>query len=161
METNRRVFLQFSAEVTGYASSELEGTGLVDQYFVLVGQVVGLALGDSLYELCAQVLQITDAGERHKAIATQFLPSPIWGPVLNNVITLWYLGVWNQLPDTFYQAASLPKPGPTDAGRPHVPSALAYVEQLSYRNAGAHTPGAKPTGFGSWSIAPQTTDLIS
>ncbi len=97
---------------------------------------------------------LNDPGEREKRIRTSLLPPSKFWPVVSSLIGLWYLGIWTQLPDSWYAATGLPIPGSNDPGSTHTPSQLAYIEQLSYRTADAHTPGAKPTGFGSWSTPP-------
>lgn len=149
----RRAFLILSSELTGYSGLELEGTALVDSHQQLVSDVLGPQLTSEFYGLAEPIVNGPDADFRQQKIRDTFLPSKFW-PVLSSLITLWYTGTWTQLPDSWYAAAGLPVPGPKDAGRTHTPSGLAYIEQLSYRAAEAHTPGAKPTGFGSWSVEP-------
>ena len=39
--------------------------------------------------------------------------------------------------------------------------AQAYTAQLAYRAAGAHPPGANPTGYGSWSLDPVFGDYAN
>ncbi|MDB5347057.1 MAG: hypothetical protein JWP89_5434 [Schlesneria sp.] len=154
MNPKRHTFLEFCVEITGYPSVVLEGTGVVDLNQQLLEDVLGSTLIAKFYLLIETVLALSDASEREKRIRETVLPSPLFGPVVTNLIRLWYLGYWRELPDDWRQMTSRPKPGPTDAGRTHVPSELSYIEQLSYRTARAHPPGAKPTGFGSWSRQP-------
>jgi len=148
------LFLQFSAEITGYPASTLQGTGLVELYSKLVGDVLGPALAPRFYAHAEAILSLGTPQAREQRITELILHSPIFWPVTANLIALWYLGLWTKLPDEWYQAQGLGLPGPSDPGRTHVPSASAYTEQLSYRTAGAHPPGAKPTGFQSWSVPP-------
>ena len=154
MNPNRQIFLRFCAEMTGYTAISLEGTGLVDLFQQLLETVIGENIARDLYGLAESILSIGDPAKREELIRTSILPSAIIWPVVSNLIGLWYLGAWNQLSPAWYAAAGLPVPGPGDAGQTHVPSASSYTEQLAYRTAGAHTPGAKPPGFGSWSIPP-------
>ena len=153
MNNQRRVFLNLSSELTGYFGWELEGTGLVDSYRQLVSDVLGPKLTSEFYGFAEPIVNVPDADSREQKVRDTFPPSRFW-PVLSALTMLWYTGTWTQLPDSWYAAAGLPVPGPQDAGRTHTPSGLAYIEQLSYRTAEAHTPGAKPTGFGSWSEEP-------
>ncbi len=150
----RTIFVEFCAFLTGYSVTALEGTGLPDTYQQLLEQVLGHSLMQQFHELSHKVVALSEPASREEEMRRSVLPSPIFWPVVSNLISLWYMGSWAQLPDEWYAATGMPKPGPNDAGRTHVPTEAAYTEQLSYRTAGAHTPGAKPTGFGSWSIPP-------
>jgi len=154
VNTNRKTFLHFCGAITGYSPLELEGTGLVDDYQELLEQVIGQALVLEFYNLAAPIVALEDPAARDERIRSAILPSSVFWPIVANLISLWYLGFWNTLPDSWYTLTGWPKPGPGEVGFGHVPSAKAYIEQLSYRTAGAHTPGAKPTGFGSWAIPP-------
>lgn len=151
----REPFLSFCSEITGYSAFDLEGTGLVDAYRQLIEDVLGPQLTRELNTLVDDVLFYPEGSKERDDVFRQHLlaPSLFW-PVVSALISLWYLGTWNQLPETWYAAVGMPMPGPHDAGRTHVPSMLSYIEQLSYRTASAHTPGAKPPGFGSWSKVP-------
>jgi len=154
LNPRRQTFVEFCAAITGYSATTLEGTALVDHNQGLLESVIGEAIAGQFYALAAPIVRLDNSSEREELIRTSILPSAIMWGIASNLISLWYLGVWNQLSAGWYEAAGLPLPGPTDPGRSHVPSPSSYVEQLSYRTAGAHTPGAKPGGFGSWSIPP-------
>jgi hypothetical protein len=154
MNANRPIFLRFSEEITAYSSLDLEGTGMVDIYQAVLEGAVGSTLLPSFYALASAVTSPVDAVQREDVMRTKVLPSPIFWPVVSNLISLWYLGNWIIFPDSWYTATGLKKPANGEPGFGGVPSPQAYVEQLSYRTAGAHTPGAKPTGYGSWSIPP-------
>lgn len=154
MNPKRHTFLEFCSEITGYPSVALEGTGVVGLNQQLLEDVLGSDLSAEFYDLIETALAPGEASEREKQIREIVLTSPVFGPVATNLIRLWYLGYWREMPDDWRQMTSRPKPGPTDVGRTHVPSELSYIEQLSYRTAQAHPPGAKPTGFGSWSKRP-------
>ena len=155
MSLSRSMFLDFCGEVTGYSAFDLEGTGLVDDHHQLVQAVLGPELTEALGERLRVALAYPAGSEgRRLAIAELRASGSPFGPVVTALMSLWYLGTWNQLSDAWYAAVGRPVPGAADPGRTHVPSALAYIEQLSYRTALAHTPGAKATGFGSWSKPP-------
>jgi hypothetical protein len=157
MNANRATFLKFSEEVTGYSSLDLEGTGLVDVYQAVVEGAIGDTLGAQFYALAAEVVSPVDPVQRENGMRAQVLPSAIFWPVVSNLISLWYLGSWTILPDSWFVATGRTKPGVGETGSSGLPSSQAtqaYIEQLSYRTAGAHTPGARPTGYGSWSIPP-------
>lgn len=150
MNATRSLFVDFCSIITGRSGLELLGTCLVDTYQDLLSQILGPKLSD-FYDLASSVVKAP--GDREEA-AQAILPASTFWPVITSLMGLWYLGTWTQLPDQWYAQAGLPVPGLNDAGHTHTPSALAYIEQLSYRTANAHPPGAKPTGFGSWGLQP-------
>lgn len=149
----RNLFLQLSSDLTGFSAAELEGTGLVDTYQSLIESVLGPALSAKFHAL-AEVVTTGDEATRTQQITTQLVPDAVFWPVAESLVRLWYLGSWKALPDQWYAAQNLPPPKAGDSGASHVPSGASYVEQLSYRAAGAHPPGAKATGYGSWSLPP-------
>ena len=160
MNEKRTLFLDFCSEITGYSPLELETTGLVDLYQELLEKILGARLSD-FYVVAQSMVDASDDSYptdadpgKAKKLVSLLTSSTLFWPVAQALIRLWYLGYWTQLPNEWYAQAGLPLPGPTDAGRTHTPSSLAYIEQLSYRTADAHPPGAKPTGFGSWSWKP-------
>ena len=73
-------------------------------------------------------------------------------PLINNIVRAWYLGKWAAL--TAGEMSALNIKG-FDAGAEHVLSAEAYREALAWKTVGAHPPGAKQPGFGSWQEASQ------
>jgi hypothetical protein len=154
MMTTRDLFLGLSSELTGYSQFDLEGTGLVNSYKELLENILGPSFSSEFYTMADSILSAADADILRQNIHDVLLPPSIFRPVVSSLIALWYLGSWNQLPDSWYAAVGLPVPDANEAGSSRTPSELAYVEQLSYPAVGAHTPGAKPTGFGSWSREP-------
>jgi hypothetical protein len=67
------------------------------------------------------------------------------GPVARNVVMMWYLGAWLQLPAEWRASH-----GATSYDIDHVISAAAYRESLVWPAAGTHPMGAKAPGFGTW-----------
>jgi len=149
MNVTRPLFLEFCSKVTGYSQLELEATGLVDLYQDLWGKILGPKLAD-FYGFARSLVGMSSDREQTASLLT----SSVYWPAVSSLIGLWYLGSWTQLPNAWYAQVGLPVPGPTDAGSTHTPAPIAYIEQLSYRTADAHTPGTKPTGFGSWGLQP-------
>jgi hypothetical protein len=150
MDDTRALFLNFCSEITGYSPLELETTGLIDLYHKLIEEILAARLTD-FYVFAKSVVDASGDVEATERILTS---SSVFWPVVSSLINLWYLGNWTQLPDSWFAQTGLPTPGPGDAGRTHTPSSLAYIEQLSYRTADAHPPGAKATGFGTWGWQP-------
>jgi hypothetical protein len=155
MPLSRKSFLLICSEITGYSGFELESTGLVDTYYQLLPRILGPQFTEEFAKSIDDVLVTGPDTPERQAAVNRVLgpPSPFW-PVISALVSLWYLGTWKQLPDSWYGAVGLALPGQSDAGRTHVPSQLGYIEQLSYKTANAHPPGAKPTGFGSWGWKP-------
>jgi len=158
MNATRRTFLHFSAELTGYSTGDLEGTGLVDAYQALLEDQVGKDPAAQWYATARRVLRCRSSRAREHAMRVDVLASPILWPVCTALIVLWYQGVWS-LPPSWYALTHATPPRGTVPGVPLVPSAAAYTRQLAYRAAGAHPPGANPTGFGSWAIPPVFGDI--
>jgi hypothetical protein len=166
MDKHRSAFLNLSAELTGYSAIDLEGTGLVDQYAGLLEYEIGNDVSDILYDTSDSVLKLKGESREH-AMQIEIVSSPLLWPVCQSLILLWYLGQWTRMTGNWYKyyAHINPSPGSpaknVPLGKSFVPSAQAYTEQLSYRAAGAHPPGAHPTGFGGWGIDPVFGDFTS
>ena len=156
----RAVFLAFSAELTGYGETELEGTGNVDTYQALVEQQAGPIICDMFYAAAEGVVQASGAAARAEAMRIDVLASPTVWPLCQAIVTLWYLGGWTTPPAAWYHGANSPMPPGVTPGNPITLAAQAYTAQLAYRAAGAHPPGANPTGYGSWSLDPVFGDFV-
>lgn len=160
MHAERRHFLQLSAEVTGYDESDLEGTGLVDEYLALLLAELGETVMRELDDAARHVLSHRRADARARAMQLRILASPVLWPVVAGIMQLWYLGSWTSMSAQWYSLAGFKQvPAGITPGKPRVPSAQAYEQQLAFRGAGAHPPGAKPTGHGSWAIPPVFGDV--
>jgi hypothetical protein len=159
---NRDVFLSFCSEITGFSRFDLEGTGLVDTYHQLLQKILGARLSEDLALIVSDVLIYpASSAARRQAFQQSLMAPSLFPPVVSNLILLWYLGIWNRLPDTWYGAMGLPIPGASDAGNTHVPSLSAYTNQLSYRTAFANSPGSNPLGYASWSYPPPESAEIA
>ena len=119
--------------------------------------MIGPTLSSEFYGLAELVLHPPDPLDRENKIREVFVPHPVYRPVVFSLISLWYLGSWTQLPDSWYCATHLPAPGPNDPGRTHTPSELAYIEQLSYRTGDAHVPGRQADRL--WELEQQASFL--
>ncbi|HLO83324.1 MAG TPA: hypothetical protein VK166_20315 [Chitinophagaceae bacterium] len=166
MVLHRNTFLNLSSELTGYSPIELEGTGLVDLYFDLVCKDLGNDVPGILFTTAEKVLKLTGEARAH-AMSVEITASTLLWPVCQSLVTLWYMGQWTRMSAFWYQyVAGFPAPPSSPVpniapGGTFVPSADAYTEQLSYRAAGAHPPGAHPTGFGGWGLVPVFGDFIT
>jgi hypothetical protein len=142
-------FLAFSAQITGFTVFELWGTGQAEAYFSTVSDVVG-------QELMAQVLDAYDRARSKPPAEWEFcLRREVFGdeklgPIARNIIKLWYLGIWFELPRAWTEAF-----GARENNIMFMVSAAAYTEGLLWPAIGANPPGAKGPGYASWVGPPQ------
>ena len=150
-------FLELSATLTGFDRIELEGTGLADTYYNKVRRIVGGRIFGRLL-VCWHQLH-DEAGDDecrlNKNLKEQILDSALLGDVARNIITLWYVGNWNQLPLAWRQHY-----GASADDRTHVVSPAAFREGLVWRAIDAHPPTAKALGFGTWAFPPQGAEPL-
>ncbi len=136
--TGRDRFVELSALLTGFEPAELESTGMVRPYLALLTELVGDEIVGEL--LAASTDEIAHLWKH-----------PCHGPLCRNLIVLWYLGQWDQLPMEWRTAYGA---HPDDVSR--IVSAEAYKEGLVWPVMGSHPPGAKQPGYGSWALPPGT-----
>jgi hypothetical protein len=129
-------FVALSAALTGFRAVDLWGTGQARAHLDLVLSVCGEALGARLLA--------ADPED-----STTLLVDPDLGPVARNVIVLWYLGQWDQMPRAWRDRHGA---SPEDVAR--VASAAAFRAGLVWRAIGSHATSADPPGFGSWATRP-------
>jgi hypothetical protein len=144
VETTRS-FLQLSEALTGYSSADLLGTGLLDTYYNEVRDIVG---GRIFGRLLLTWDETSSLRGEHDA-CTHILGNPMLGPIARNIITMWYVGNWTQLPREWRQ-----KYGAHARDLTRVISAEAFQEGLVWDAIGAHPPTAKSPGFGTWAAPP-------
>jgi hypothetical protein len=140
-------FLSLSAFFTGFTQAELQGTGLAGRYYDVVNTIIDSdIIGTMLLDFQTSI----DQGEGNTAPDGQrLIEDPKTGPVIKNIISLWYLGQWNQMPHGWrneYGASAL--------DRNHIISASSYKHGLVWTAMGAHPMGTKQQGFGAWSLPP-------
>lgn len=136
VNVGRSRFVELSEVLTGFDAAELESTGMVQPYLTLLAELVGEQI---VGELLAASVDDVDALMSH----------PCHGPLCRNLIVLWYLGQWDQLPPAWRAAYGA---HPDDVTR--IVSAAAYKEGLVWPAMGSHPPGAKQPGYGSWALPP-------
>jgi len=148
-------FVALSAILTGYEQVELWGTGVAEVYFQTVVGIVGGDVAKQLLAVGAAIQERWrgDPGGLDAAVRAEILASPKLGPVARNVIQLWYLGSWMQLPEAWRSEF-----GTSPADTTRVVSAAAYQQSLVYDAMAAHPPGAKQPGFGSWALDPESIE---
>ncbi len=155
-EENRlQRFLAFSAEVTGFTIFDLTGTGQAESFLTTVSDVVGEEfVGELLdaYDGASEQAQ-DDPARLDSLLRRDIFSDEKLGPIARNVIKLWYVGIWYQLPREWMELY-----GVRDANDMFTVSAAAYTEGLLWPAIGANPPGAKGPGYGSWAAPPRLAD---
>jgi hypothetical protein len=145
-------FLVLSTMLTDFEHLVLLGTGLVDEYYQTVTASIGASIMQELLTVSSNIHQQvgSDPAQLEAAIRSEILASPKLGPVARNIIQLWYLGSWIQMPASWRETYGA---NPADVDK--VVSVVAYQQGLIWPLIGAHPPGAKQPGFGSWNLKPR------
>jgi hypothetical protein len=146
----RRRFLAMSAELTAFSTLDLQGTGQTEAYLALVVRVVGEGVLDELLAAYEQAVAAAgpDRGERIRLLKRDLFSTEKLGPIARNIIKLWYVGVWYELPTEWVESF-----GALEHDGTFTASAAAYAVGLLWYAIGAHPPGARAPGYGSW-VAP-------
>jgi len=155
-------FLAFCAEVTAFTVFDLYGTGQAASYLETVVRVVGEGLLTELLDAYDRAGAAGGAGgpaggaagadrqARTKALEAEVFSDEKLGPIARNIIKLWYVGVWYELPPDWNDSfGALVNDGTFTA------SPAAYPEGLLWRAIGANPPGAHGPGYGSWAQPPR------
>lgn len=148
-------FLRLSAEVTGYSRTDLLGTGVGHLYLETFSEIVG---DDILNELLTRSNQIwkshKDEAKKEEAIRHTLLSNDKFGPLVRNLIKLWYMGQWDELPADWRE-----RYGTSINDVNKIISGDSFKEGLMWDAIGAHPPAAKQPGFGTWSSPPAPPDF--
>jgi hypothetical protein len=137
-------FLAFSATLTGFDELELQGAGTGDLYLSWLTHT----FPDVVPELLAAWAASAREPDRELALERRILAHPMLGPFARRVLVLWYTATWNALPAAWTKAYGKHS---EDVNQTFGP---AYPEGLMWKAANLHPSGAKPTGFGTWALAP-------
>jgi hypothetical protein len=144
-------FLAFSSQVTAYSVFELRGTGLAETYLATVEEVVGRPVLDALLDRYDAAVAATDGSAAlADRLRREVFSDPWLGPVGRNVVKMFYLGTWYELPRAWTDAYGAVRKNVT-----FTVSAAAYTEGLLWPSIGANPPGAKAPGYGSWALPPR------
>jgi hypothetical protein len=150
MNDRLQQFLDLSAEITCFTRFELQGTGQLQPYFDTTRKAAGPVL-DDLLDAYADLQP--DAGqsaaERNAALRKRIFGDEKLGPVARAIIKLWYVGIWYELPRAWTEAY-----GARRDNTSFMVSPASYAEGLLWVAIGAHPPGAKAPGYGSWAGEP-------
>lgn len=141
-------FLKFSAEMTAFEVFDLRGTGMAEEYLAAVERVVGRGVLGALLDAYDRVGGATGE-DRAARLRREVFGDEKLGPIARNVIKMWYIGVWYELPREWTEAF-----GAIPENVTFMVSATAYTEGLLWPAVGANPPGAKAPGYGSWADPP-------
>jgi len=134
-------FLRLSVILTGFDKYVLHGTGMLQTYYDELLRIIGAREAGELFGALVKVADNDDG----TAFQTEILGKARYGPVARNVLRMWYMGIWKQLPREWRDEY-----GATSYDIDHVVSAAAYRQSLVWPAAGTHPMGAKAPGFGTW-----------
>jgi hypothetical protein len=143
-------FLAFSADVTAFSVFQLRGTGQAEAYLAAVVGVVGEELVDDLLERHGRLLNRAEPGQLADLLRREIFSDERLGPVARNVVKLWFVGTWYELPAAWRETF-----GALESDVTFMVSAMAYTEGLLWPTIGANPPGAKGPGYGSWAAPPR------
>jgi hypothetical protein len=143
-------FLAFSTDVTAFSAFQLRGTGQSEAYLAAVVGVVGEELVDDLLERHRRL----EAGELDDGLRRVIFSDERLGPVARNIVKLWFVGTWYELPAAWRESF-----GALEADVTFMVSAMAYTEGLLWPTIGANPPGAKGPGYGSWAAPPRIPSI--
>jgi hypothetical protein len=143
-------FLRLSVILTGFEEHVLRGTGMLQTYYDELLLIIGAREAGKLLSAFEPIAHpdhsaFDPSAFDHTAFQKDVLGTDRYGPVARNVLMMWYLGTWTQLPREWRA-----KYGATAYDTDHVVSAAAYREGLVWPAAGTHPMSAKQPGFGTW-----------
>jgi hypothetical protein len=151
-------FLAFSADATAFSRFELQGTGQAQEYLDTVVRIVGATIVDRLLDLHASAVAAAagDVATREDLLRRDVLSDPRLGPVARNIVKMWFVGIWYELPREWTEAF-----GARTGDVTFMVSGTAYTEGLLWPAIGANPPGAKAPGYGSWAFPPHIPPLAT
>lgn len=144
-------FLQLSTVLTDFSEFQLLGTGQAELYYSTAVGIAGKSVISELLQVFRQVESDakSDPEKLETGLRSAILSDEKLGPVARNLIKLWYIGTWYQLPGSWHERFGLAGDDKT-----FIPSPSSYVEGLLWTAIGAHPPGAKAPGYGTWTGPP-------
>lgn len=144
-------FYKLSTTLTSFEEIDLIATGVGQEYYDTVKTIVSEAIFQSLLDTFQEICQKygDQPSKLDQYVRSDILANPQFGPVARNIIKMWYLANWYQLPEAWRE-----KYGTSPEDKTHVVSSEAYKEGLVWIAAEAHPMGAKQPGFATWSFPP-------
>ena len=144
-------FLKLSSVITDFSEFQLRGTGQAELYYTTTTEIVGEGVMGELLEAFQTVDKEAESNPKHvdNKMRIFIFSDEKLGPIARNLMKLWYIGKWYELPGSWHERFGV---GGKD--RTFVPSPQSYVEGLLWTAIGAHPPGAKAPGYGTWTEPP-------
>ena len=145
-------FLSLSETLTGFDAFALRGTGQAQAYLDTLTRMVGSEIATDLTSAHASARDRAgdDAAAFSSAMRANILSDPRLGPVARNLIKMWYVGTWYEMPRAWRDTY-----GTAEGSESFVVSPQAYTEGLLWPAVGANPSGAKPFGYGMWAMPPR------
>jgi hypothetical protein len=149
-------FLDLSVVLTGFSRFHLQGTGQASCYFTKIRDIIGEDLFEEVlrtfHRLKLEAQNSSDESILTNGIRSELLASEKLGPIVRNIIKLWYMATWYELPHDWRDAF-----GVKENDKTFIPSAQAYPEGLLWPTIGVNPPGAKAPGYATWSEPPSVS----
>jgi len=144
-------FLDLSVLLTAFSEFDLRGTGYDQKYLQTLEKVVGAETVTDILEI-SRTLNSEAKGNielQEQFIRARLLSHIKFGPIVRNIIKMWYVSTWYELPQSWRDSYGTP---PNDGT--FLVDTYAYPEGLLWPAVGAHPPGAKAPGYASWTEKP-------
>lgn len=149
-------FLDFSVVITNFSKFNLQGTGQAESYYSTVEKIIGEEMFGELLETFHNIDVKAKTANNQTILTTelrsQILGSEKFGAITRNIIKLWYIATWYQLPQSWRETF-----GARENDKTFVVSPQAYPEGLLWSAIGVNPPAAKAPGYGTWSYPPTVT----
>jgi len=132
----------------------LHGTGQAEEYRATVADVAGADVLDALLDAWTRIREEADRGDDiGDLLRRDVFGDPRLGPIARNVIKMWYVGTWYELPREWSDSY-----GVSGRDTTFTVSPTAYTEGLLWPAMGTNPPGAKAPGYASWTGPPRIGD---
>lgn len=149
------LFLDLSVVLTGFDLTDLQATAMGPTYLQTLLHNAGSTAPGELLQAFAQLRgEFTRRDPPFLDAFAQRIMLP-FAALARNIVSLWYLGRWNQLPREWRDAH-----GAFASDQDQIVSAEAYVAGLVWASVDSHPRGAKAPGFGTWSFKPDVPEKI-
>jgi hypothetical protein len=157
-------FVALSAALTGYPASTLLPARDTQKVAAALYAELSLASNEIPQAQLDELTQVwnsianTPPPQLEAAVQANIINNLVITRLAQNIIYLWYLGIWYDLeknPNSF-----APPPPPKKSWNDHVVSPLAYTNGLVWGEMGAHPMGFSVGEYGYWANVP-TLPVIS
>jgi len=135
-------FLTTSSRLTGFSTTELQGSGMSQSYWDTLVTHLGEEQSQKLTD------ELAKPTDDLKLFLQKAQKSPATRTFMVIVAYLWYTGAWPLLPKDLQDQI------PVGARSPFVVSPESTRQGLVWYAFGGHAPGAHPQGHGSWNRDP-------